>query len=139
MLSSLSAQTHTPSKARRIAYWIVTALITFELVHGALWDFNWLNKGYVHTILTHLGYPIYLGTVLGVCKLGAALIILLPRLVLLKEWAYAGVVILFMGGFVSHIVVGDRFGQFIWAFLFGMLAIASWVLRPANRRLVGHG
>ncbi len=48
------------SKGRIIGYWIVTLIVTFELVQGALWDFNLINKGYVHNILHHLGYPRYL-------------------------------------------------------------------------------
>jgi hypothetical protein len=132
---SLSPRTRTSSKARIVAYWIVTALITFELVYGALWDFNLLNEGYVHGILKHLGYPLYLGPILGTCKLAAAVVILLPEFRLLKEWAYAGVVILFVGGFVSHLLVGDGLGQYIWSFLFGVLAISSWALRPDNRRI----
>ena len=132
---SLSPQTRTPSKARLVAYWMVTALITFELIHGALWDYNLLNKGYVNSILSHLGYPLYLGAILGTGKLAAAVVFLVPGFRLLKEWAYAGIVILFMGGFVSHLLVGDRLGQFFWAFLFGTLAIGSWALRPVNRRI----
>jgi hypothetical protein len=132
----LSPQTRTPSKAHLIGYWVVTALITFELIHGALWDYNLLNKGYVNGILSHLGYPLYLGAILGTGKLAAAVVFLVPGLLLLKEWAYAGVVILFMAGFVSHVLVGDGPGQFIWSFLFGLLAVGSWALRPANRRII---
>jgi hypothetical protein len=132
---SLSPRTRTSSKTRIVAYWIVTAFITFELVYGALWDFNLLNEGYVHGVLKHLGYPLYLGPILGTCKLAAAVVILLPEFRLLKEWAYAGVVILFAGGFVSHLLVGDSLGEFIWSSLFGVLAIGSWALRPDNRRI----
>lgn len=132
---SLPPQTRTPSKARIIGYWVVTVFITFELIYGALWDFNLLNKEYVYNILRHLGYPLYLGAILGTCKLAAAVLILMPRFLLLKEWAYAGVVILFTGAFVSHSVVGDGLGQSIWSLLFGVLAIGSWALRPGNRRI----
>lgn len=133
---SLSAQTRTQSKARLIGYWVITALITFEMVYGALWYFNLLNKGYVHNILSHLGYPLYLGPILVVCKLAAAVVIFIPGFVLMKEWAYAGVVILFTGGFASHLLVGDSPIRFIWSLLFGVLAIGSWALRPENRRIV---
>ena len=132
---SFSPPTRSQSKARIIAYWVLTAFMTFELIYGALWDFNLLNKGYVYTILRHLGYPLYLGAILGTCKLAAVVPILTPRLPLLKEWAYAGVVILFGGAFVSHLVVGDGPGQSIWSLLFGILAIGSWALRPENRRV----
>ncbi|PSR56469.1 hypothetical protein AHMF7605_24715 [Adhaeribacter arboris] len=116
------------SKARVISYWLVTAFLGFELFYGALWDFNLLNKGYVHTILNHLGYPLYLANILAVSKVAAAIIILAPGFRILKEWAYAGVVILFLGGFVSHLIVGDGPGQFIWSLLFGLLALVSWKL-----------
>ena len=132
---TLPPQTRTQSRARLIGYWIITALITFELVYGAGWDFNLLNQGYVYGILRHLGYPLYLGAILGTCKLVAAVVMLLPGFLLLKEWAYAGIIILFTGAFVSHVVVGDGPGQSIWSLLFGVLAIGSWALRPANRRI----
>ena len=122
-------------RGRRIAYWVITALISFELVQGALWDFDLLNQGYINGILEHLGYPLYLGPVLGACKLLAVAIILVPGWLLLKEWAYAGLTILFTGAFVSHEVVGDALGQSIWSLLFGILVIGSWALRPANRRI----
>ena len=125
-----------PSRARRIAYWVVTALISFELVNGALWDVNILNQGYINGILAHLGYPLYLGPILGTCKLIALVSILIPGFLLLKEWTYAGLVILFAGAFVSHEVVGDALSQSIWSLLFGLLVMGSWVLRPANRRIM---
>ncbi|GAB2576909.1 DoxX family protein [Spirosoma areae] len=135
MNPSVISPTRQHAKAKSIAYWIITAFLTFELIYGALWDFNVLNQGYVYNILTHLGYPIYLGTILGVCKLIAALIILIPGFLLLKEWVYAGVVILFAGAFMSHLVVEDGPGQSVWSLLFGVLAVCSWVLRPDNRRI----
>ena len=123
------------SKAKIISYWIVTGLITFELIYGALWDFNLLNQGYVFNVLTHLGYPLYLAPILAVAKIAAAIAINLPRFYLLKEWAYAGVIILFGGAFLSHLIAGDGADQFIWSLIFGLIALASYVLRPAGRRL----
>lgn len=120
-------------KARRISYWVITGLLLFELLHGALWDLNWINKGYVYGILNHLGYPLYLAAMLGICKLIAAGIIVVPGLLRLKEWAYSGLTILFFGAFVSHCLVGDGPAQSIWSLLFGLLVIGSWALRPANR------
>lgn len=116
------------SKARVIGYWIVTAFLVFELIYGALWDFNLLNKGYVYGVLDHLGYPMYLANILAFSKIAATIVILAPNFRLLKEWAYAGIIILFMGGFVSHLLVGDGWSQFIWSLLFGVLALISWKL-----------
>ena len=137
MSSSLAVNSQPATgRLRIIAYWTVTVLISFELVNGALWDLNLLNKGYVYGVLRHLGYPTYLGTMLGVCKLAAAGVFLVPGARLLKEWAYTGIVILFSAAFVSHVIVGDGAGVFIWSLLFSMLTILSWALRPQNRKLM---
>ncbi|QHT69232.1 DoxX family protein [Rhodocytophaga rosea] len=137
----MSSLTHSPAlgnylKARVIAYWLVTAFIVFELIYGALWDFNVLNQGYVYEILRHLGYPLYLATILAVSKVAAAVVISIPGFRLLKEWAYAGVTVLFMGAFISHLAVGDGLDKSIWSLLFGVLTLISWALRPQNRRLI---
>ena len=130
-----STSTKRPRRAKTIGYWTVTLLISFELVNGALWDLNLLNKGYVYNTLAHLGYPEYLAAILGVSKLAATVAFLVPGLRLLKEWAYAGIVILFSAAFISHLLVGDGPGIFIWSLLFAGLTVLSWYLRPAGRKL----
>ena len=125
-------------KVKNVLYWIFTGLLTFELVYGALWDFNILNKGYVYDILRHLNYPLYLATILGIAKLMATVVILLPGFRLQKEWTYSGVVILFIGAFVSHEFVGDSIGKSGFALGFAIIAILSWMLRPEDRRLVAN-
>ncbi len=123
------------NKMKIISYWIVTSLLCFELIYGASWDFNLVNKGYVFDILKHLGYPEYLAVILGISKLLATIVIILPGLTLIKEWAYTGVVILFIGAFLSHQFVGDSLNQSVWSLMFGVFGILSWILRPSNRKL----
>lgn len=121
------------TKGRMIGYWIVTALLIFELLYGALWDFNILNKDYVYRTLAHLGYPTYLAAVLAVAKILAAVIILLPGFRLGKEWAYAGVTILFAGALVSHMLTGDSFAQYCFTGVFLILTLSLWLLRYRDR------
>lgn len=123
------------SSIKTIVFWTITGFLCFELAYGALWDFNVLNKGYVYGVLRHLGYPLYLGGILGVSKLLAMVVILAPGLKLAKEWAYAGVVILFLGGFVSHVCAGDALSASVWSLAFGVIAIVSRILQPANRSI----
>jgi hypothetical protein len=62
-------------------------------------------------------------------------VVLLPRLQRLKEWAYAGAIFDFSGAAASHLFLGD--GPQTWAypaFLLGM-TLASWALCPEGRRL----
>jgi hypothetical protein len=117
-----------------ITYWATTLVVAGEMIAGSLWDL--LQIEYVRVTLTHLGYPLYLLFILGVWKLPCGVVLLIPRFQRLKEWAYAGAVFNYSGAVASHIAVSDRVMVWIWALLFGVLTLASWVLRPPERRLV---
>jgi len=41
-------------------------------------------------MIKHLGYPVYLLTLLGIWKILGVVALLIPKFPLLKEWAYAG-------------------------------------------------
>jgi hypothetical protein len=94
-----------------------------------------LRIEYVRVVLTHLGYPLYLLLILGVWKLPCAVVLLLPRFTQLKEWAYAGAFFNYSGAVASHVLVGDQPSGWIWPFGFAVLTLASWALRPADRKL----
>ena len=119
--------------ARSIAYWLFTIIVAFELAAGALWDL--LRIEYVRVILTHLGYPLYLLTILGVWKILGAAAILAPRFQRLKEWAYAGAFFSYTGAAASHLLAGDRVPMWAAPLVFSAFTIGSWALRPASRRL----
>ena len=123
-------------KVKTILYWIFTGLLSFELFYGALWDLNILNKGYVYETLKHLGYPLYLADVLAIAKLIAVIIIIIPKFLLLKEWAYTGVLILFVGAVASHIFSGDTAAQYGFAMGFAVITLLSYLLRPHSRKLL---
>ncbi|PWT72242.1 MAG: hypothetical protein C5B59_16180 [Bacteroidetes bacterium] len=126
--------TQKTSKGRLVAYWILTIFLAFESVLAAMWDFNWLNKGYARDLMEHLGYPSYFLIIKGVGSLLAALVFLLPGLRLLKEWAYFGTFLIYISAIASHLAVGDGLLEIIAPFIFLCVAIASWALRPASRR-----
>ena len=56
--------------------------------------------------LPSLGYPIYVGTILGIWKVPFAIVLFLPGLQRLKEWAYAGAVFNYTGAAASHFLAG---------------------------------
>ncbi len=58
-------------------------------------------------IITHVGYPSYLMTMLGVWKILGVTAILAPGLKLIKEWAYAGFFFAMTGALLSHLACGD--------------------------------
>lgn len=97
-------------KKAKIAYWICTGLLVAVLGVGSVFDALSAPEAVAH--ITKLGYPAYLVPFLGVAKLAALLVILVPGLRRLKEWAYAGLVIDLVGAMYSHFAVGD--GPQMW-------------------------
>ena len=86
-------------------------------------------------MMTRLGYPLYLLTILGIWKILGVIAVLAPRFPLLKEWAYAGFFFAMSGAVISHIAVGDSAKELFGPTLLIVLTAASWYFRPAGRKL----
>lgn len=129
--STASTQSRALEVTRTIAYWAFTLIVAAEMVAGSLWDL--LKIEWVRVVMTDLGYPHYLLTILGIWKLPCAVTLLVPRFHRLKEWAYAGAFFNFTGAAASHYFVGD--GKWIGPLVFAGFVLASWALRPLHRRL----
>jgi uncharacterized membrane protein YphA (DoxX/SURF4 family) len=119
----------------KIVYWIATVLLAAAYVMGGVFDIRQPEE--VTQAATHLGYPLYFFTILGVWKLGAAAVVLLPGLPRLKEWAYAGIFFNLTGAAVSHIVVKDPMGEIVTPLIVLAIGMTSWALRPADRKIAG--
>ena len=85
--------------------------------------------------ITHLGYPVYLLTILGIWKLLGVVAVLIPKFPVLKEWAYAGFFFAMSGAAISHIISGDPVSQIFPPLLLLTLTVVSWYFRPASRRI----
>ena len=97
---------------KSIAYWAATTLIALETFVGGITDL--LHGGTeliagppVVGIVTHLGYPVYILSILGVWKLLGAVVIVAPGLPRLKEWAYAGIFFELSGAAASYVLHGE--------------------------------
>jgi uncharacterized membrane protein YphA (DoxX/SURF4 family) len=117
---------------RSIAYWVVSAPVMLETAAGAQWDLA--RTPYVREVMQHLGYPLYLLTIMGVAKVLALAALLLPRLPRLKEWAYAGLFFVYAGAASSHFAVNDAAAKVVVPAIFAGITLASWALRPNSRR-----
>ena len=121
-------------KSKNIAYWAVTGFLSFGMLlggSGQLYRASFNVDGIVH-----LGFPLYVLTIIGLWKILAVTAILIPKYLLLKEWAYAGLFFLLSGGVVSHFASGDGVLEALPVFMFMCLTVISWYLRPTNRRLI---
>lgn len=87
--------------------------------------------------ITHLGYPVYFLTMLGIWKILGVVAILVPKFALLKEWAYAGFFFSMSGALFSHIALSDPIGEIFPSVLLLVLTIISWYFRPANKKVRG--
>jgi len=123
-----------PTRTRLIAYWILTALVAFEMALGGVWDL--LRTHYVRALVDHIGYPEYVLTILGIWKVAGAIVVLIPRCPLLKEWAYAGGFFVYTGAVASHLLSGDGPDHWAAPAVFTLVLVASWWLRPPSRRLL---
>ncbi|HZU49286.1 MAG TPA: DoxX family protein [Mycobacterium sp.] len=117
---------------RVIAYWTTTAVIAAECFVGGAMGAAQLQP--FKRVVTHLGYPLYFTSILGVCYVLAGVVLLAPRLPRLKEWAYAGLIFIYLGATASHIWAGDGAKAVVAPLVFAALAMASWTLRPQARR-----
>src|SRR5215470_11183431 len=96
------------TKRNKIIYWIATIWLALGMtVTGAGQLFKMKEGQGGVDMITHLNYPIYLLTILGIFKILGVIAVLIPKFPLLKEWAYAGFVFLMIGAMFSHIAVGD--------------------------------
>ena len=121
--------------ARAIAYWTTTGIVALMLL-GSL---SYLTGNeQVVSGFAKAGYPQHLRIVLGILKPAAAIVLLLPGLALLKEWAYAGVTFAWVMAFISAYTLGEPAS--IWVMPLALLAllIVSYVTRPLGRRLTAR-
>jgi len=124
------------NKRNKIIYWIATVWLSLDMTVTGIVQLLHVKAGAGGAdSLQHLGYPLYVLTLLGICKILGVIVLLLPRLPLLKEWAYAGFCFLMGGAIFSHLVCGDSFGETYGALLLLVLTVASWYFRPACRKV----
>jgi uncharacterized membrane protein YphA (DoxX/SURF4 family) len=129
------------TKRNKIIYWITTIwLATGMLSTGIFQLFRAEAEGALAPPgvygITHLGYPVYLLTILGIWKILGVVAVLIPRFPLLKEWAYAGFFFLTSGAIFSHIAVGDPVKEIFPSLLLLTMTVVSWYFRPANRKII---
>ncbi len=115
----------------KIAYW-ATTIIAAAMLLSALTYLT--GSAQVVAFVNHLGYPQHLRLVLGVAKPAAGVVLLLPGLRLLKEWAYAGVSFAWSMAFLAHWLAGDG-AMALFPLVLLALLVVSYLTRPASRRL----
>jgi uncharacterized membrane protein YphA (DoxX/SURF4 family) len=125
-------------KKRKIIYWIATIWLSLGMVStGAvqLFKVKGDGPGSVES-MTHLGYPVYFVTLLGIAKILGVIALLIPKFSLQKEWAYAGFFFMMSGAVFTHIAAGNSMSEIYPPLLLLTLTVVSWYFRPADRKLI---
>lgn len=120
------------TKRNKIIYWIATAWLSLGMLSTGIVQL--IREKNESDMFHRLGYPTYLMLILGVLKILGVGVILLPRLPLLKEWAYAGFCFAMTGALLSHLVVQDPAKELFGPALLLLLTFVSWYYRPDNRK-----
>jgi hypothetical protein len=95
-------------KTTKIIYWIATIVFAVLMLMDGTAGVLRVEAGKQGMI--HLGYPMYILTIVGTAKILGAGAILQTKYTTIKEWAYAGFTINFIGAFASRAFAGDGTG-----------------------------
>ena len=122
------------TKRNKIIYWIATIWLSLGMVSTGIVQLIKMKEEV--DMMTHLGYPLYFLTILGVWKMLGVIAVLIPKFPLVKEWAYAGFFFAMSGAIFSHLAVGDEAVAIFGPTLLIILTIVSWYFRPADRKVI---
>ena len=125
------------TKRNKIIYWIATVWLALGMIStGAVQLLKAKDGQGGADMITHLGYPVYILTLLGIWKILGTITVLIPKFPLLKEWAYAGFFFMMTGALFTHVAAGNSMSEMIPSLLLLTLTLASWYFRPLDRKIV---
>jgi len=121
------------TKRDKIIYWVATLWLALGMTSTGIVQL--LKTEPEVAKMTQLGYPAYLLTLLGICKLLGVVTVLVPGFPKLKEWAYAGFLFNMVGAVYSHLANGSESKELFGPTLLIVLTAVSWYFRPADRKI----
>src|SRR5699024_4327940 len=129
-------QIHLPMKPKtiNISYWVVTGLFVLGMLQSGIVEL--IPTEGSKQLMDMLGYPQYLNTILGVAKILGAIALVQSKFQTIKEWAYAGFTIDFVGAIVSGIYATDSIAIVIVPLVFLALMFASYYLWKKRTQLI---
>lgn len=114
-------------RRNKMIYWVLTLLMFIPGTLGAFAEAFTHGPASIVKIMLALGFPLYLMKILGVFKIFGGVAILTGKLPRMKEWAYAGFSIEFLGATAAHVITGDR-TYALFPFSFFVVLIVAYVL-----------
>jgi uncharacterized membrane protein YphA (DoxX/SURF4 family) len=107
--------------ATKVIYWISTALIALSALSGIFF----INKPESTEKMHHLGLPMWFAYEATIGSFIGGLILLIPMMKRVKEWAYVAFGITYISAFIAHITLDGFGGDAISAIIvFGILLLS---------------
>ena len=107
-------------KATNLIYWVSTIIFAALMIFSAAGGLQPSPQA-IQIIHDGLGYPIYFIQFISIAKLLGAIIILIPGLRSIKEWAYAGLFFDLAGAVYSGVASTGKFDLM-------MLTMLIWIV-----------
>lgn len=108
------------SKSINLIYWICTVIFAALMIFSAVGGFQPSQQA-IELMHNGLGYPVYFIQYISVAKLIGAIVILIPGLNRIKEWAYAGLFFDLAGAIYSGVAATGKFDPL-------MLTMLIWIV-----------
>lgn len=121
------------TKRNKMIYWIATIWLALGMSSTGIVQLIQMKEEV--DMITHLGYPLYILTILGIWKMLGVVAVLIRKFPLLKEWTYAGFFFAMSGAVFSHLACGDGAKALFGPILLLILTVVSWYFRPADRKI----
>ena len=121
-------------KKNKILYWISTLWLSLGMLSTGIVQLFKVEDE-IEFILD-MGYPVYFLPLLGIWKILGVVVVLIPKLPLVKEWAYAGFFFSMTGAIYSHIALENSINEILPPLLLLTLTVISWFYRPADRKIM---
>ncbi len=118
------------TKTIKITYWVVTIL--FCLVNFSSGIAEFFPNQESLDVMKQLGYPAYLFIILGVAEVLGSIAIIQTKFRAIKEWAYAGFAIDFIGASASFYFINGGAAGILLPLVFLAILFVSYFL---GRRL----
>jgi hypothetical protein len=116
-------------KTINILYWVFTILFAALMIFSSYGSLV-TNEDSIKLIHEQLGYPVYIIPFTGWAKVIGSVIILIPGLITIKEWAYAGLFFDLVAAVYSGIALSGKVDpmmafMLVW-FIPGILSYIYW-------------
>jgi hypothetical protein len=122
------------AKTNKIIYWASTMLVVLGMLPGGIGQI--FHAKWSLDLIGPLGYPEYILTIIGTWKVLGSIVLLIPKLPLIKEWAYAGFFFAMSGAVISHLVSDESMNKLISPLVLLIFIVLSWYFRPGDRKII---